>query len=42
MNIALDPKLFPSLFYIFGLKEHRYRYYKYFPEQTPDFEYWGL
>ena len=32
---TLDATLYPSLHYLFGWREHRYRYYYYFPEATP-------
>ena len=35
---TLDPQLHPSFQYGLGWREHRYRYYHYFPEATPAFD----
>ena len=40
--MTLDTNLWPSVFYLLGWKDHRYRYYYHYPEQTPDWEYWGI
>ena len=37
MEMTLDAELYPSISYFFGWREHRYRYYYYYPEYTPDF-----
>ena len=36
-DMTLDAELYPSIGYLFGIREHRYRYYYYYPEYTPDF-----
>ena len=35
---TLDSNLHPSIQYFLGWREHRYRYYHYFPETTPNFD----
>ena len=34
---TLDAEMHPSITYFLGWREHRYRYYVYYPEYTPDF-----
>mmetsp|Transcript_27259 Transcript_27259/g.36436 ORF Transcript_27259/g.36436 Transcript_27259/m.36436 type:complete len:133 (+) Transcript_27259:473-871(+) len=36
-NMKLDAEMHPSIAYLLGWREHRYRYYYYYPEYTPDF-----
>ena len=36
-DMTLDAELHPSISYLFGWREHRYRYYYYYPQYTPDF-----
>ncbi len=35
--MTMDAELHPSIAYLLGWREHRYRYYHYYPEYTPDF-----
>ena len=35
---TLDAQLHPSFQYTLGWRNHRYRYYHYFPEATPAFD----
>ena len=35
--MKLDAEMHPSIEYLLGWREHRYRYYYYYPEFTPDF-----
>ena len=37
LNMKLDAEMHPSITYLLGWREHRYRYYYYYPEFTPDF-----
>ena len=36
--MTLDPQLHPSIQYVLGWRDHRYRYYYYYPETAPAFE----
>ena len=36
--MTLDSQLYPSVTYLLQWREHRYRYYYYFPEFTPAFD----
>ena len=36
---TLDAKLYPSIQYLLGLRQHRYRYYSQNPEYAPIFDF---
>ena len=38
LAMTIDPYFHPSIYYLLGIRKHKYRYYYYYPETTPNFD----